>query len=103
MDSKDILRKSEQVPDHKKTAPMKFHAKRAKLEVLFGQGTGKFIDARPIRGLFGSIDIVGLDDWFHEKFGNYDADEKTSMADFITAKLGAEASKWVEENMDAVM
>jgi hypothetical protein len=103
MDSKNILRKSEQVPDHRKSPAMKFQEKWAKMEVLFGAGAGKFVDDRPIRGLFGSIDIVALDDWFHEKFGNYDADEKTSMADFITAKFGAEACKWVKDNMDAVM
>lgn len=91
------------IPEHKKTPAMLFHDKRAKLDAMFGAGAGKFVEDTPARGLLGSIDIVGLDDWFHAHFGNYDADDKTSMRDFIVAKFGEDAAKWVEENMHSVI
>lgn len=91
------------IPEHKKVPAAKYHDKRAKIKAIFGPGAEAFVDSNPMSGLFGSIDVIALDDWFHEKFGNYDADDKTSMADFVTAKWGADVCKWLEDNMNSVM
>jgi len=79
----------------------RFHDKKAKMVELFGTGTDRFIEAVP--GMMGSIDIMAMDDWLHEKFGEYDANDDKSMCDLISEKFGEGASAWLEANMDPVM
>ena len=45
-----------------------------------------------------SIDIVALDEWLKEKFGDY-KDGSTSMEDIIQEKFGAIAVEFVRENL----
>lgn len=91
------------VPEHKKVPAAKYHDKRDKIKAMFGPGAEEFVDKRPVRGLFGSIDIVALDDWFKIKYGEYDADDKTSMRDFVARQFGEEDAKWLEANIESVM
>ena len=87
------------IPACKKSPAMKYHDKLEKIEALFGTGAGKFVESLP--GQMGSIDVCGLDDWFKQKYGDYE-DDRTSMKDFVNKQFGAEACTWLEANMDSV-
>jgi len=90
-----------EIPEHAKTPAMKFQDKRDRLKAMFGTGAEKFVDDRT--GLWGTINICGLDTWIRQQFGDYDADGNTSMHDFVSAKFGEEASKWIVKNLKGLM
>lgn len=45
-----------------------------------------------------SMDIFALDEWLHERFGDYEDAEK-SMNDIILEKFGKEALDFVQANL----
>lgn len=45
-----------------------------------------------------ALNIFKLDEWLHEKFGNYEDDEK-SMEDIIREHFGESAVKFVTNNL----
>ena len=71
-----------------------------KLEKYFGMiDGGKFIDKT--FELIGeiSIDTIGLDEWLHEQFPDYEEKLGLSMKQLIEEKYSKEASKFVENHM----
>jgi len=45
------------------------------------------------------LDVIGLDDLLHERFGNYEEERGMSMKELIEAEYGQIAVDWVETAM----
>lgn len=66
---------------------------------LFGLSAGQFMDSDlTVIGKKLSIDIVALDDWMREHEG-YEEEKDGSLSDFIKAKYGEEAEKFVSTHL----
>lgn len=84
----------------KMSTPAKdFHAKKQEFKQLFGVSAEQFMDMEmfALDRKF-HVDVMKLDDWMVANKG-YDSDSGQSLSEFVIQTYGAEAEKFIRENI----